>query len=51
MDDFYVNDLVSGGDNVREEKSLKDTTTQIFRAAGSVLHKWHSNHPELEEND
>ena len=33
-----------------EEKSLKDTTTQIFRAAGFVLHKWHSNHPELEQN-
>ena len=51
MDDFYVDDLISGRDNVTEVKSLKDTTTQIFREAGFVLHKWHSNHPELEEND
>ena len=51
MDDFYVDDLISGGDNVTEVKSLKDTATQIFREAGFVLHKWHSNHPELEEND
>ena len=51
MDDFYVDDLISGGDDVTEVKSLKDTTTQIFREAGYVLHKWQSNHPELEEND
>ena len=51
MNDFYVDVLISGGDNVTEVKSLKDTPTQIFREAGFVLHKWHSNHPELEEND
>ena len=51
MEDLYVNDLIIGGNKVTDVKILKDTAIKIFKDAGSVLHKWHSNCPELEESD
>ena len=50
MEDMYVDDLISVGNNVTDVKFLRDTAVQIFREAGFVLHKWHSNYTELEDN-
>ena len=50
MEDMYVDDLISGGNNVTDVKFLRDTAVQIFREAGFVLHKWHSNYTDLEDN-
>ena len=51
MEDLYVDDLIAGGDKITDAQTLKDTATQIFKKAGFVLHKWHSNFPKLEENN
>ena len=51
MEDLYVDDLIAGGDKITDAQTLKDTATHIFKKAGSVLHKWHSNFPKLEENN
>ena len=40
MEDLHVDDLIT-----------EDTSIQKFKEAGFVLHKWHSNFPELEENN
>ena len=37
--------------DVTNVQILKDIATQIFKEAGFVLHKWHSNFSELEENN
>ena len=37
--------------DVTNVQILKDIATQMFKEAGFVLHKWHSNFPELEENN
>ena len=41
--------MVSGGETVEKAKELKETSIQIFSAATFHLHKWHSNVPELEQ--
>ena len=51
MEDLYVDDLITGGEKITNVQTLKDTAIQIFKEAGFVLHKWHSNFPELEENN
>ena len=51
MEDLSVDDLITGGDKTTEVQTLKHTAIQIFKEAGFVLHKWHSNFPELEENN
>ena len=43
--------MITGGDKVTDVQFLKDTAIQVFKEAGFVLHKWHSNFPELEENN
>ena len=50
MEDLYVDDLVPGGDKIKDVQTLKDTAIQTFKEPGFVLHKWHSDFPELEEN-
>ena len=51
MEDLYLNDLITGGDKIIAVQTLSDTAIQIFKEAGFALHKWHSNFPELEENN
>lgn len=41
--DFYVDDLITGGDDIEQLKVLKDDVTTILRSAGFEMHKWHSN--------
>ena len=43
--------IITGGDKITDAQFLKDTAIQVFKEAGFVLHKWHSNFPELEENN
>ena len=46
--ELYVDDLISGSTTVSKTRELKDKTTTIFQDACFILHKWHSNVPELE---
>ena len=50
-DDMYVDDMVTGGDNVREVEKMKSESIELFEKGGFKLHKWHSNEPHLETND
>ena len=50
-DDMYVDDMVTGGDNVREVKNIKSESIELFEKGGFKLHKWHSNEPQLETDD
>lgn len=50
-DDLYVDDLISGGVNVKETAKLKEIAKSTFAEAGFVLHKWHSNKRELEDDE
>ena len=43
MEDLYVDDLITGGEKITNVQTLKDTAIQIFKEAGFVSHKWHSN--------
>ena len=48
---LYVDDVISGGNNIPEVKQLKTTMVKIFGEANFKLHKWHSNMNGLEEKD
>ena len=43
--------MITEGDKITDEQILKDTAIQIFKESRFVLHKWHWNFPELEENN
>ena len=45
---LYVDDLLSGGQTVKEAREMKTKATEIFGKATFELHKWNSNAPELE---
>jgi len=47
-DDMYVDDLVTGGDNLEQLSELKDKVIILFKKGGFTLHKWHSSEPKLE---
>ena len=47
---FYVDDLLTGGQNVQQTKARKEIAQEIMSDATFKLHKWHSNCPELEED-
>ncbi|XP_018315455.1 uncharacterized protein, partial [Mycetomoellerius zeteki] len=46
-DDFYVDDLLSGGDDINTLRRLKDELTEILQSAGFCLHKWNTNEPTI----
>ena len=46
--DMYVDDLVTGGNNLEEVKEIKQNSVLLFKKGGFNLHKWNSNVPELE---
>ena len=48
---LYVDNVISGGNNIPEVKQLKTTIIKIFGEANFKLHKWHSNMNELEDNN
>ena len=49
MDDLYVDDLVSGCNELEEGKALYDRSKAILAEAGFDLRKWVTNDKELAE--
>ena len=49
--DMYVDDLLTGGNNLEEVKEIKQNSVQLFKKTGFNLHKWNSNVPELESKN
>ena len=44
-----MDDVIRGAENQDEAKNLKENIIKVFGDAKIVLHKWHSNIPELED--
>jgi hypothetical protein len=47
--DMYVDDLVTGSDNLSDARRLQEEIIHILGKGGFVLHKWCANHPYLLE--
>lgn len=47
LNDFYVDDLISGADDILSARMLQLEIIQLMRAGGMNLRKWSSNHNEL----
>nr|XP_034194954.1 uncharacterized protein LOC117611136 [Osmia lignaria] len=47
----YVDDILTGADDVSETLALKREVVAIFKAGGFELSKWASNIPEIQEAD
>ena len=47
LNNFYVDDLLSGGDDVSKLRRLKGEVTDILQSAGFHLHKWNTNEPTI----
>jgi hypothetical protein len=45
--DFYVDDLLAGGDSLENLITLRDQIIQILAHGGILLRKWAANHPAL----
>jgi hypothetical protein len=45
--DMYVDDLVTGSDNLAEIRMLQEEIICILGKGGFVLHKWCGNHPDI----
>jgi len=44
---MYVDDLVTGSNNLSEARSLQEEIIHILGKGGFALHKWCANHPDL----
>lgn len=49
--DFYVDDLLSGANDIKNLLRIKEEITQILRSARFNLHKWKSNHSSITQSD
>jgi hypothetical protein len=47
--DMYVDDLVTGSDNLSEARRLQEEIIHILGKGGFTLHKWCANHADLLE--
>jgi len=47
INDFYVDDLLSGANTLQEVKGIRDETTNLLEKGGFQLRKWASNSPEV----
>ena len=47
---FYVDDLLTGGQNLQQTQERKRIAEGIMQDATFELHKWHSNEPQLEDD-
>lgn len=47
INDFYVDDLLTGGTNINEVLAIREKVTNSLAAAGMPLRKWKSNDPQL----
>ena len=48
---MYVDDLVTGGNNLGEVKEIKQNSVQLFKKGRFNLYKWNSNVSELESEN
>jgi len=47
--DMYVDNLVTGSNNISEARKLQEEIIHILGKGGFALHKWCANHPALLE--
>lgn len=45
--DFYVDDLLSGGDDIEQVANLVQEVTKLLSRGSFKLHKWYSNDPNI----
>ncbi|XP_011859019.1 PREDICTED: uncharacterized protein LOC105556532, partial [Vollenhovia emeryi] len=45
--DFYIDDLLTGGNDIKTLRRLKTELTEILSSAGFQLHKWNTNEPAI----
>ncbi|XP_055917435.1 uncharacterized protein LOC129949807 [Eupeodes corollae] len=45
--DFYVDDLLTGADEIETLKTIQYEIAEVLKQGGFQLAKWYSNHPEL----
>ncbi|KAK9739544.1 Protein of unknown function (DUF1759) [Popillia japonica] len=50
LEDFYVDDLITGGDSLDTLQVIRDKLIQLLSEGGFKLNKFASNHPSLLEN-
>ena len=44
---FYVDDLMTGADNIKDSMQLRDELIGITKTGGFTLHKWSLNNSEI----
>ena len=49
LNDFYVDDMLSGADDLQTLQLIKQEVTDILSYSKFTLSKWHSNQPDLTE--
>ncbi|GFY41483.1 integrase catalytic domain-containing protein [Trichonephila inaurata madagascariensis] len=47
LSDIYMDDIVTGCENIENAKILKNQLIKMFKTCGMTLHKWNSNNSEL----
>ena len=45
----YVDDVISGGETIKQVQKFKEEFVELFSQGGFPLHKWHSSDPRFEE--
>ncbi|GBM68718.1 hypothetical protein AVEN_69132-1 [Araneus ventricosus] len=48
--DFYIDDVLTGGDNLEEVRELQIQLIRLLARAGMELHKWRTNASNLRSN-
>ena len=48
--DFYVDDLLSGSNNLEEAREAQNQLIKLLHSGGFNLRKWASNHPQFVKN-
>ena len=48
---MYVDDLITGGENVKAVAEKRSQVVEVFEDGTFKLHKWYSNDSSLESND
>lgn len=49
LNEFYVDDVISGHQNLEEAKNLQMSLINLLKGGGMNLRKWSANHPSLLE--
>jgi len=50
LNDFYVDDLVTGANTLQEALAIKEETSQLLKEGGFDLRKWASNDSALQDD-